>query len=312
MQHDQVKEYYGKVLQKSEDLKTNACCTRVNMPREILKIIASLHDEVIEKYYGCGLTIPRDFSNLKGLRILDLGSGSGRDCYILSKLVGEEGFVVGVDMTEEQISVAQKHVQYHTEKFGYAKPNIEFRKGYIERLDELGLEEESFDVVISNCVINLSPDKPSVLKGVFKLLKEGGELYFSDVYADRRVPSHLASDPVLWGECLGGALYWNDFLRLSHSTGFADCRLVESDVITIKNRSVEALLGHIKFYSATYRLFKLGCLESACEDYGQAVIYNGEIESCPQKYVLDIEHTLEKGKVFPVCGNTLAMLTTLV
>ena len=85
---------------------------------------------------------------LEGLRILDLGSGSGRDCFILSKMVGPNGYVVGVDMTEEQVAVAQKYVPYHTEKFGYEKPNVEFKHGFIERLDEAGIEPGSFDLVM--------------------------------------------------------------------------------------------------------------------------------------------------------------------
>jgi arsenite methyltransferase len=97
------------------------------------------------KYYGCGLVVP---TVLDGMRILDLGSGSGRDCFILSKLVGESGSVIGVDMTEEQISTARTYIEHHTTKFGYKKPNIEFRKGYIEKLDELGFEDNTFDIIM--------------------------------------------------------------------------------------------------------------------------------------------------------------------
>lgn len=241
--------------------------------------------------------------------MLDLGSGSGRDCFILSKLVGEDGYVLGVDMTDEQLGVAQKHVQYHTDKFGYSKPNVEFKKGYIERLEDLGLEENSFDIVVSNCVVNLSPDKKSVLSGVYRLLKPGGELYFSDVYSDRRVPVHLTQHKVLWGECLSGALYKNDFVRLAKSVGFLDPRLVSNDIITISNSELETLVGNIKFFSLTYRLFKIEELEYDCEDYGQAVMYNGGIHSCANAYVLDSDHTFEAKKVVSVCGNTLVMLT---
>jgi arsenite methyltransferase len=144
-----------------------------------------------------------------------------------------------------------------------------FLQGYIEKLDELELEEGSFDLIISNCVINLSPDKEAVLKQAYRLLKEGGEIYFSDVYSDRRVPQTLREDPVLWGECLSGALYWNDFLQLSKKAGFLDPRLVASSPITISNEDIEAKVSHIKFFSATYRLWKLPLLESDCEDYGQ-------------------------------------------
>mgnify|MGYP000135562332 CR=1 FL=1 len=97
--HEQVKNYYGKELEKSEDLKTNACCSLVEPPQYIKDVLAKIHDEVMAKYYGCGLTIP---DKLKGLKVLDLGCGSGRDVYIASQLVGESGSVIGLDMTDEQ------------------------------------------------------------------------------------------------------------------------------------------------------------------------------------------------------------------
>ncbi|WP_448217916.1 methyltransferase domain-containing protein [Endozoicomonas sp. 2B-B] len=303
--HETVQNYYGKTLQGSDDLQTNACCTDTTMPRHLKSALANIHDEVLSHYYGCGLVCPEQ---LQGARILDLGSGSGRDCYALAQMVGEEGYVVGVDMTDEQLAIANRHVEYHREKFGYAKANTEFHKGYIEKLDQLNLEENSFDMIISNCVINLSPDKEAVLREAWRLLKPGGELYFSDVYSDRRIPAELVDDPVLYGECLSGALYWNDFLNLAKKAGFTDPRLVEDKPVTINNRKIEAQVGDIRFFSATYRLFKLPELESHCEDYGQAVIYKGTIDHHPNTFNLDGHHPITKGKVFPVCGNTWRML----
>ncbi len=303
--HDDVKEYYGNVLQHSEDLKTNACCTSSSLPRHIKQALSKVHDDVLSKYYGCGLIAP---DLLEGMHILDLGCGSGRDCYVLSQWVGEHGRVVGVDMTEAQLNVALEHEQYHADKFGYSNKNTEFKLGYIEKLDELDLADNSFDIIVSNCVINLSPDKEAVLRGAYRLLKPGGELYFSDVYSNKRVPSNLVNDPVLYGECLSGALYWNDFENLAKKAGFLDPRLVEDDIISIENEAVEAKIGHIEFYSATYRLFKLENLEPSCEDYGQAVIYKGGIEHAENGFILDKHHFIQKGKVFPVCGNTWRML----
>ena len=302
---DSVQEYYGKVLQGSHDLKTDACCTDGQLPGYLKQAMGRVHDEVAVRYYGCGLVIPQQ---LEGLRILDLGSGSGRDCYVLSQLVGEQGFVLGVDMTDEQLDVARRHVDWHREQFGYRKSNVEFRKGYIEKLDELGLESESFDLIISNCVINLSPDKEAVLREAWRLLKPGGEMYFSDVYADRRVPAHLLEDPVLWGECLSGALYWNDFHNLAKAAGFADPRLVEDRPLAIDNEEIAEKLDPIRFFSATYRLFKLDALETHCEDYGQAVRYRGGIAHHENRFLLDKHHAIEKGRIFPVCGNTWRML----
>ncbi|HET8704961.1 MAG TPA: methyltransferase domain-containing protein [Pseudomonadales bacterium] len=303
--HDPVKAYYGEKLAGSHDLQTNACCTDASLPAYIKPVLADIHAEVLTRYYGCGLILPE---LLEGLTILDLGCGAGRDVYVLSKLVGESGHVIGVDMTAQQLDVAIKYQDYHREKFAYQASNVSFKQGYIERLNELDIPDNSVDVIISNCVINLSPDKASVLREAFRVLKPGGEIYFSDVYADRRVPAELFNDPVLRGECLSGALYWNDFITLAKQCGFADPRLVEDRPITIENPRIEEKLGNIRFFSATYRLFKLAGLESACEDYGQAVIYKGSIPHHPRCFVLDKHHFIETGRVFPVCGNTWRML----
>jgi SAM-dependent methyltransferase len=222
--------------------------------------------------------------------------------------VGEQGHVLGVDMTDEQLAVANRHLEWHRQRFGFARSNVEFRKGHIEQLEELQLPEASFDLIVSNCVINLSTDKGAVLRQAHRLLKAGGELYFSDVYADRRIPSHLVNDPLLYGECLSGALYWNDFLHLAKAAGFADPRLVEDRVIRLEDPEIEAKIGHVDFYSATYRLFKLSGLEPACEDYGQAVVYRGGIPGSEYRFKLDAHHQIERGRQFPVCGNTYRML----
>lgn len=299
-----VKDYYGKRLTGSQDLQTNACCD-TTPPAHLKPLLALLHDQVVSRYYGCGLVAP---DGLEGARVLDLGCGSGRDAYLLSALVGEHGEVVGVDMTDEQLAVAERHRDYHRRQFGHARGNVRFLKGYIEELDALNLPEGGFDVVVSNCVINLSTDKAKVLGDVKRLLKPGGEFYFSDVYADRRLPEALSHDPVLYGECLSGALYWNDFLNLAKGSGFGDPRLVTSRPLSIDNPDIEAKLGRARFHSATYRLFNIDDLEPACEDYGQAVIYRGGLPGAGDAFVLDGHHEMECGKVFPVCGNTWLML----
>jgi SAM-dependent methyltransferase len=298
-----VQRYYGQELSSSADLKTSACCDADAVPAWLKPLLARVHPEVSSRYYGCGLVCP---ALLEGCRVLDLGSGSGRDVYLLSQLVGPTGAVVGVDMTAEQLAVAREHLAFHADAFGYA--NVSFLEGTIERLDDLPLEPGSFDVVVSNCVLNLSVDKPAVLRGVQRLLKPGGELYFSDVYADRRLPEAVRRDPVLYGECLGGALYWNDFLRLARGAGFADPRLVSDRPLAITDPALAPLLGEARFFSATYRLFAIDELENACEDHGQAVIYRGTIPEHPHRFDLDAHHPIETGRVFPVCGNTFRML----
>jgi len=300
-----IQEYYGKVLQSKNDLKTSACCSTDSMPGNLRKILAELHPEVKAKFYGCGSPIP---PALEGKTILDLGSGSGRDCFILSKLVGSEGRVIGVDMTDEQLQVAQRHIPYHTERFGYTKPNVEFHKGYIEDLESLGLDDHSVDVVVSNCVINLSPDKRQVFSEIFRVLKPGGELYFADVFADRRIPKSIANDPIILGECLGGAFYIEDFRRLLFDLGCPDYRVTATSKIELNDPEIEAKAGMIGFYSMTIRAFKLG-LEDRCEDYGQVAYYLGEIPGHPHGFQLDDHHHFKTGRPMLVCGNTAAMLS---
>ncbi len=301
--HDIVQNYYGQQLQSSSDLKTSACCDINVIPESLKTLLANIHPEVLSRYYGCGLVCP---PLLEGCKVLDLGSGSGRDVYALAQLVGPTGSVIGVDMTPEQLAVAAQHRDYHAQRFGYA--NVHFLHGFIERLDELNLEPGSFDVIVSNCVINLALDKDAVLRSVHRLLKPGGEFYFSDVYADRRVPEAIRNDPVLYGECLGGALYWNDFLRLAHNAGFADPRLAEDRPLDITDPELAQKTAGLRFFSATYRLFKLEQLETACEDYGQTVIYRGTIPEHAARFILDKHHEITTGKIFPVCGNTWQML----
>ena len=298
-----VQAYYGATLSSSADLRTDACCDASSVPAALRPLLARIHPEVLSRYYGCGLVVP---PLLEGLRVLDLGCGSGRDVYLLAQLVGPGGAVVGVDMTPEQLAVARRHQQHHAEQVGFA--NVEFLEGRIERLEELPLEPGSFDLVISNCVVNLSADKLAVLNGVRRLLRSGGEFFFADVYADRRVPEALRHDPVLYGECLSGALYWNDFLRLARRAGFADPRLVSDRPLAITDPELAGRTGAIRFFSATYRLFSIPELEDACEDHGQAVIYRGTIAEHPHALPFDKHHWIEAGKVFPVCGNTFRML----
>jgi len=304
--YTQVQDYYGKVLNTSDDLKTDACCTDEGLPAYLKPILSKVHEEVLMRYYGCGLVLPEQLS---GARILDLGSGAGRDVYALSALVGEQGEVVGIDMTTEQLAVANEYREYHADVFGFPQSNVSFYKGFIEQLDRLGLEPNSFDIIVSNCVINLSPDKQAVLQQCYDLLKPGGEIYFSDVYAERRTPQHLIDDKELYGECISGALYWNDFINLAKDSGFKDPRLVKSRPLAIENIKLQEKLGERRFYSATYRLFKLDELEPACEDYGQSVRYLGTIAHHPDTFILDEHHKIHTGKMFPVCGNTYRMLS---
>jgi len=300
-----VKEYYGKILKGTKDLKTSACCSTETFPPEHRAILSEIDDEILDRFYGCGSPIP---AAIEGCTVLDLGCGSGRDVYLASKLVGPQGMVLGVDMTGEQLAVARRHVASQTRRFGFATPNVDFRQGYIEDLAACGIADNSVDLVISNCVINLSPDKERVFSEIFRVLKPGGELYFSDVFADRRLPRSLKSDPLLYGECLGGALYLEDFRRLLASLGCPDYRVASRRPISLDNPEIAAKAGMINFSSCTVRAFKLACLEDICEDFGQVATYHGTIAGSPHSFALDDHHTFYTGKPMLVCGNSAAMV----
>ena len=303
---DGVKEYYGKTLQSKNDLKSGACCCVDNPPVEIRNVLPMIANEITDRFYGCGSPLP---PLLEGMTVLDLGCGTGRDVYIASKLVGKSGCAIGVDMTTEQLEIATRFIEEHRKRFGYETSNVRFLQGYIEDLRSIGIEDNSVDVVISNCVINLSPAKEEVFKEIYRILKPGGELFFSDVFADRRIPETLAADPALRGECLCGAMYTEDFRRLMAACGWADFRYTDIRELDLNNEEFEKKVGFVKFSSRTVRAFKLNDLEDICEDYGQVAYYDGSIPGHPHFFDLDDHHRFFTGKPMLVCGNTASMLS---
>jgi len=301
-----VWEYYGKTLRSSADLTTGACCCAEAIPVSHAAILGQIDEEITNRFYGCGSPIP---PALEGCTVLDLGCGAGRDAYLASQLVGPTGRVIGVDATKDQIDIAERHRESQARRFGMERPNTEFRLGTIEDLAALGIENGSVDVGISNCAINLAEDKRRVLAEILRVLRPGGELYFSDVFAGRRVPKALRDDPVLMGECMAGAMYIEDFRRLMLELGCADLRVVSKRRIAIGNVDAERRVGGIDFYSMTVRVFKLEGLEDRCEDYGQVGYYLGTIPEHPWSFALDDHHTFVTGKALLVCGNTAAMVS---
>jgi arsenite methyltransferase len=205
--------------------------------------------------YGCGSPLA---PFLKGCTVVDLGSGVGKDCYTAAYLVGGEGRVVGIDMTDTALELSRSYIEYHQKAFGYEKPNVEFHKATIEKT---GLPDGIADVVMSNCVINLTPDKRVVYNEVFRVLKEGGEMFFSDVYSNVPVPESLRTDPTLWGECISGALPFDAFLSMVQEVGFGPAYEVGGYEIVIQNEAIAALIKErapdLKFFSKTMRLIKL-------------------------------------------------------
>lgn len=305
-QRTSVSEYYSEAVQATSDLKTSACCPIDSVPEKHRQILAKVHPDVLTKFFGCGSPIP---PSLSGADVLDLGCGTGRDVYLASALVGPTGSVVGVDMTDAQLDVARRHQRYHADALlgDGAEPNTAFHKGYIEDLASAGIRDASVDVVISNCVCNLSSDKPAVFSEVHRVLRDGGEFYFSDIYADRRLSEEARAHPVLVGECLGGALYIEDFRRILADVGLLDPRIMSVGEVVVEDPDLRKFVEGVHFYSITIRAFKIAGMEDRREDFSQSAVYS---PGCcdPDSFKLDADFTFRKGVSVPVDANTAAIL----
>ena len=232
-------------------------------------------------------------------------------------------------MTEEQISVAESYEDYHYKKFNYKKPNTMFVRGNIEDLKSCGIKDNSIDVVISNCVINLASNKEAVFREIYRVLKPYGQLYFSDIYSNKRISNTLKQDKVLYGECLSGALYKQDFATILNKVGFTYYQTVTSRILNISDTNINKLIGHVTFYSETISTFKipnssnnskvnntsssnnitsiLG-LEDSLEDYQQYAIYNGTLPNYPHGYSISIYEPFITNVKTPIHGNTALIL----
>jgi arsenite methyltransferase len=295
---ENVKNYYGKVLKSSDDLKSQICSNTVYTgDKYVCAAISEVHPAVSAKYYGCGLTIP---PGVEGATILDLGSGSGRDCFAVSKLAGPDGRVVGIDMTSEQVNVANNYVQYHMERFAHEQPNVRFIEGFVEDLLGAGLQNDYFDIIISNCVVNLCPNKEAVLSEAFEVLKPGGELYFADMYTDTYQSDLVKKDKILWGEGFAGALHWKQLHQIANQTGFTTPCLVSCSPIEFNKEYFKEKLGEAKYCSATYRLFKPLIalpreIDPSCPSRVASVTYLGQIPHHEESFVFDHMLSLYKG-----------------
>lgn len=311
-----VKERYSGAAKAPEA----ALCCPVEYDARYLKIIPQ---EVIEKDYGCG--DPSRWVR-EGETVLDLGSGTGKICFIAAQVVGAKGRVIGVDMTDDMLAVARRNAPVVAERLGFA--NVEFRKGRIQDLaldlelldaelrkrpitdaasflaaDELAEElrvsrplvaTESVDVVVSNCVLNLVEPraKKQLFAEIFRVLKNGGRAVISDIVADEEVPDAMQKDPTLWSGCISGALTEEAFLQAFADAGFYGIELVKFD--TQPWQTVEG----IEFRSVTVQAFK--GKQGACFERNQAVIYKG-----PFREVLDDDgHRMERGVRYAVCDKT--------
>jgi arsenite methyltransferase len=300
--------------------RANKLCCPVDYNSDHLKVIPR---EVIERDYGCG-----DPSRYlcAGETVVDLGSGTGKICFIAAQIVGPKGKAIGVDMTDEMLEVARRNAPIVAERIGFA--NVEFRKGRIQDLaldlelldrqlkahpimdaasflaaDELAEElrvkhpliaSDSIDVVVSNCVLNLvePKSKRQLFDEIFRVLKNGGRAVICDIASDEEVPEEMQNDPELWSGCISGALTEEGFLSAFETAGFYGIRILKRDV-----EPWRAVQG-IEFRSVTVEAFK--GKQGQCFERNQAVIYRG-----PFKEVLDDDnHRMERGRRYAVCDKT--------
>jgi len=300
--------------------RADKLCCPVDYELEYLKVIPR---EVIECDYGCG--DPSRYVR-EGETVLDLGSGTGKICFIAAQIVGPNGKVIGVDMTDEMLEVARRNAPTVAERIGFA--NVDFRKGRIQDLaldlelldrqlkenpitnaasflaaDELAEElrckhpliaSDSIDAVVSNCVLNLVEPKSKrrLFEEIFRVLKKGGRAVISDIVSDEEVPEEMQSDPELWSGCISGALTEQEFLGAFENAGFYGIQILKCD------RDPWRTVQGIEFRSVTIEAFK--GKQGECFERNQAVIYRG-----PFKEVLDDDnHRMERGKRYAVCDKT--------
>ncbi|MHB8278921.1 MAG: arsenite methyltransferase [Candidatus Humimicrobiaceae bacterium] len=212
-----VKKHYGEIaIKNGSGCCSNSCgCGDETTNEQIAKSIGYSDKEietVSEANLGLGCGNPTGMGNIKeGDVVLDLGSGAGFDCFLATKKAGSTGRVIGIDITQEMIDRANENAK----KFNYN--NVEFRLGDIENLP---IEKNSIDVIISNCVVNLAPDKSKVFKEAFRALKKGGRVYVSDIVLLKNISDEQKSNDELIAGCVGGALLRNDYLKIIKDAGF--------------------------------------------------------------------------------------------
>ena len=278
-----VRDFYDAA---AEQPKAELCCP-VQPDAEDL---AHIPKEVVDRFYGCGSPVTAA-ALAAGESMVDLGSGAGIDCFIAAKKVGSDGRVYGIDMTDQMLDVARACQPRVTQALGYDA--VEFRKGYLEQIP---MEDAVADVVTSNCVINLSPDKPRVLREIWRVLKDHGRMVVADIVSDREVPPKMRADGQSWGECISGALTEEAFLSAVERSGFYG--------VSILQKSFWKEVEGCTFSSVTVRGYKFE-KKAGCEYVGQYAVYLG-----PQKAVVDEEgHLFPRGTPIEVCTDTASKLS---
>ena len=233
-----VSDRYAKAASTGEQM---CCPTSYDMGH--LKTF--IPEEVLKISYGCGT--PAGLQTVRaGETVLDIGSGGGIDCFEASRLVGPSGRVIGLDMTDTMLEIARKNASVVATNLGYSASNVEFRKGLA---DAMPVENDTIDLIISNCVINLAPDKRKVFREMYRVAKPGGRFTISDIVADQTVPQYLVHDTQKWGDCLSGALTLTDYMTGMTTAGFLGIHLVKF--------SPWQVIDGIHFFSVTLTGYKL-------------------------------------------------------
>ncbi|MEC4294464.1 methyltransferase domain-containing protein [Adlercreutzia shanghongiae] len=272
------------------------------IPGEARPLLFNVSAEIKNTYHELGCTLP---PLLEGCTVLDLCCGSGRDTYLAAQLVGPAGRVIGVEPVEARLNIARKYLDQEMRQFGYDAANVELVHGAPEDLSFV--PDNSVDVVVSNGTFNLSPDKDRYLCEVRRVLVEGGEFYFTDVFTDRRIPAALADNMKLRALRLAGALYIQDFRRLSVANDFLDPRYLMTWKTPLTDEE-QALLPDIAFATITTRLIKTDLQEDICESYGETVTYKGTLPDFPDYFLFDKDIKFPTGKTCTVCGNVSGLV----
>ncbi|PKL67117.1 MAG: arsenite S-adenosylmethyltransferase [Methanobacteriales archaeon HGW-Methanobacteriales-1] len=242
MQEKEIKEFvknrYSKIAKKENS--SCSCCSGADSVTEQAQAVGYSTEELKsipeEAVFGLGCGNPTALAEIQeGETVLDLGSGGGIDVFLAANKVGDEGKVIGVDMTPDMIETAIKNAQ----KGGYT--NVEFKLGEIENLP---IEENTIDVIISNCVINLTPDKNNAYHEVYRVLKPGGRILVSDLVTEGFLPEEIKRSFQAWSECIGGAMEKQDYLSTIKKAGFKEVEIIGQRLFTEPNMD-ERLIGKI-------------------------------------------------------------------